>query len=205
MTQKPEDLSPEEVICNFNQYIEYLNKINDDRKEPAIALVEALGDRLALCPASGRLSFHNCFAGGLVEHSIRVLGIALKLRKLLDIDTKEVTTNSLILCCLFHDLGKVGNLDDDYYIPQESNWHREKLGEYYKTNQEMRYMTVPHRSLWLCQQFGIKLTQEETLGIMLHDGQYIQENKPYAMKEPAIAVITHHADVLAGKRESGEI
>lgn len=198
-------LTPEEIASNFEKFEGYISKISDDRKDPALKMVSHLGERLALCPASGRLDYHNCFPGGLVEHSMRVLGFALKLRKLLDVNPEDVSTNSLILVCLFHDLGKVGDLDNDYYIPQDSNWHREKLGEHFKVNQDMTYMTVPHRSVWLCQQFGVRLTKEEMLGILLHDGQYVDDNKPYKMKEPAIAIIAHQADLLAGLREKGSL
>lgn len=195
------ELTPEEITENFGKFEEFIQKISDDRKEPALKMVETLGERLALCPASGRTDYHNCFPGGLVEHSIRVLGFALKLRKMLEISSNDVPTNSLILVCLFHDLGKIGDLDDDYYVPQDSGWHRDKLGELYKINRDMTYMTVPHRSVWLCQHFGIQLTKEEMVGILIHDGQYVDDNKSYKMKEPAIAIIAHQADLLAGFRE----
>lgn len=198
-------LTPEQIQENFIKYESFLKKLEPDRIEPAMTMINTLGERLATCPASGRVDYHNCFPGGLVEHSIRVLGFALKIRKAMEIDPEVVPTSSLIITCLFHDLGKVGDLENDYYVPQESSWHREKLGEFYKINPDIDYMTVPHRSVWFCQHFGLRLTKEEMLGILLHDGQYIDDNKPYKMKEPALAVITHQADLMAGLREKGTL
>jgi len=190
-------LTPEEIAANFDKFRSLCEKLGD-RSESALNLVDSLGERLALCPASSRVDFHNCMVGGLVEHSLRVLSNAMKLCKTFG---WSVSKESLIVGCLFHDLGKVGDHENDYYIPQDSDWHREKLGEMYKHNKEMLYMTVPDRGVWLCQHFGLKLTQDEWLAIKLNDGQYIQENAPYKMKEPLLADIVHQADIIATKEE----
>lgn len=190
-------LSPEEIAANFDKFRSLCEKLGD-RSPAALALVDHLGERLALCPASGRKEFHAAHPGGLVDHSLRVLSYSIKLCKTF---CWEVPKDSLIIGALFHDLGKVGDHNCDYYIPQDSDWHREKLGEMYKHNKEMLYMTVPDRGVWLCQHFGLKLTQDEWLAIKLNDGQYIQENAPYKMKEPLLADIVHQADVIATKEE----
>jgi putative nucleotidyltransferase with HDIG domain len=197
---KIKQLTPEEIETNFNKFRKLLDKLGD-RTLAAQALVDHLGERLALAPASGRVSYHSAYAGGLVEHSMRVLSIALRLKKTMEID---VPTDSVVLCCLFHDIGKVGNLTTDYYIPQDSEWHRKNIGETYKHNTEISYMTVPHRSVFLLQHFGVKMTEDEMLGVLLHDGQYAQENKVYGMKEPKLADLTHWADVMATKQEKEE-
>jgi len=169
-----------------------------DRSEPALALVDHLGERLAMCPASSRKEYHAAFPGGLVDHSLRLLSNALKLCKTFN---WEVPKDSLIIGCLLHDLGKVGDHEKDYYVPQDSDWHREKLGEMYKHNKEILYMTVPDRGVWLCQHFGLKLTQDEWLAIKLNDGQYAEENAPYKMKEPLLADVVHLADYISCKQE----
>lgn len=197
---KLKQLTPEEIEANYNNFYKFLDKLGA-RAEQTKTLVNFLNERLALCPASSRASHHSAYAGGLIEHSTRVLGLALKLRKALEID---VPTDSVVLCCLFHDLGKVGDLNTDYYLPQDSDWHKKNLGEYYKVNSELQYMTVPHRSVFLLQHFGVKLSAEEMLAILLHDGQYAAENKPYAMKEPKLVDLVHQADLIATKQEKEE-
>ena len=95
-------------------------------------MCDVIGERLAVCPASTRDSHHSAFPGGLVDHSLRVLANALKITKAFG---WELPKDSLIIGCLFHDLGKVGDVENDYYVPQDSDWHRNKLGEFYKINE----------------------------------------------------------------------
>lgn len=192
-----EKLTPEDIEKNWKKFLSVLEKLGD-RSAPALELANTLDERLALAPASGRIDYHNCFPGGLVDHSLRVLNVAAKLCKAFE---WNVPKDSLIITCLFHDLGKLGDLTHDYYVQQDSSWHREKLGELYKRNEAIMYMTVPDRGLWLLQHFGLKLSQEETLAIKLHDGQYAEENKQYKMREPLLADIVHMADYIATKQE----
>ena len=189
--------TPEDIAENFNKFRSFAEKLGD-RSEAALAMIDHLGERLALCPASSRKEYHSAYPGGLVEHSLRVLSNALKLSKTFGWDLPK---ESLIIACLFHDLGKVGDDENDLYLPQDSDWHRDKLGEMYKHNRDIQYMTVPDRGLWLCQHFGLKLSQDEFLSIKLNDGQYADENAPYKMKEPTLADVVHIADYISTKQE----
>ena len=114
-----------------------------------------------------------------------------------------VPRESLIIACLFHDIGKVGDHENDLYIPQTDNYKLEKYGDMYTYNKEMKYMTTVDRSMFLMTHFGIKLTQDEWLAIRLNDGQYAKENEAYKLREPLLADIVHHADVIATKQEKG--
>lgn len=191
-------LTAEQIETNFNKYRSLCEKLGE-RSEPALAMVDHLGERLALCPASGKKEYHNAFPGGLVEHSLRVLTNAMTLVKAYG---WPVPKDSLIIGTLFHDLGKVGDHEKDYYVPAEP-WRQEKMGEMYTYNRDIQYMTVPHRGVFLCQHFGLKLTQDEMLAIILNDGQYAPENAPYKLKEPKLADIVHMSDLIATKQEKG--
>ena len=196
------ELTPEQIAENFEKYRGFMEKLGD-RSEAALSLVDSLGESLALCPASSRKDFHHAIPGGLVDHSLRVLTNSLKIIKTFGWD---IPKDSLIISCLFHDIGKVGYVDEDgkvvdYYLPQDSDWHREKLGENYKHNKDMKYMTTTDRSLWLMQHFGVRLTFDEFTAIRLADGQYAEENAPYKMKEPILADIVHMADFISTKQE----
>jgi len=194
------ELTPEEIESNWGKFCGFLEKLGD-RTSAAKEMVEGLGEeRLCLTPASSRTSFHNCFPGGLVDHSLRVLGNAVKLCKTFG---WKIQPDSLIIGCLFHDLGKVGDHKSEYYLPNDSDWHRDKLGALYKINEDMQYMTVPDRGVFLCAHYGLKLTQDEFLAIKLNDGQYEDANKAYGMKEPMLADVVHLADVIATKQEKG--
>ena len=191
-------LTAEDIEKNYNKYRSLCEKLGD-RSEAALRLVDGLGDRLAVCPASAKKEYHNAFPGGLVEHSLRVLSNAMTLTKAYG---WQIPKDSLIIACLFHDLGKVGNHEADYYVPAEP-WRAEKLGEMYGYNKDIQYMTVPLRGIFLCQHYGLKLTQDEMLAIFLNDGQYAQENAPYKLKEPMLADVVHTADLIATKQEKG--
>lgn len=192
-------LTPEEIDENWKRYINLLSKIGD-RASAALLLTDSLGERLALCPASARRDFHNAFPGGLVDHSLRVLGNAKRLTLAFDWKVKK---DSLIIAALFHDLGKVGDVENDYYLPQTESWRVEKNGEEYRYNNDMQYMTVPDRGIFLCQYFGLRLTMDEMLAIKLNDGQYAPENSSYGLKEPLLADVIHIADVISTKQEKG--
>lgn len=195
------ELTPEEIEQNWQKFYGLCGQAGE-RSAALLAMCDALAERIATCPASSRTSFHAAYAGGLVEHSLRVLTNAAKLCKTFG---WYIHQDSLIIGCLMHDIGKVGGLEKDLYVPQTSDWHRDKLGEVYKINEDMQYMTVPDRGIFLCQHFGIKLTESELLSIKLNDGQYAEENKPYKMKEPALAIIVHMADLIATKQEKGQL
>lgn len=200
---KMRELTPEQIEKNWNQYCGFFEQLGE-RTEAAKKLLEAVGESLASAPASSRNYYHNSFIGGLVEHSLRVLKNALKLKKTFAYD---VSNESLIIACLFHDLGKACFIDGsgnrhDYYLPNESEWHKDKCGEMFVTNEKIPYMLVPHRSLFLCQKFGLTLTYDEFMAILLNDGQFVDENKAYrGCKEPLLATIVHTADYLATREE----
>lgn len=185
-------LEPEKIKENFDKFEALCSKLGE-RSENVKKLIDTLGDRLALCPASSRTDHHSAFPGGLVDHSLRVLMNAHNLAKAYNCSFSK---ESMIISCLFHDLGKVGNEEEDYYIPQKSDWHRER-GMIYEYNDKLPYMAVPHRSLYLMQKFNIVLSHDEYCAIMLNDGQYLEGNKSYAMKEPLLSMIVHQADAYS--------
>lgn len=195
-----QQIAPEEIQKNWDKYCSLLATKLGDRSEAATKMVETLGERLAFCPASARTDYHNAFVGGLVDHSLRVLGNALKITSAFGWNLPK---ESLVLGALFHDLGKVGDVTDSYYLAQTDNWKVEKYGELYSYNKDMQYMSVSDRTLFLCQHFGVKLTQDEFLTLKLADGHYVDENASYKLKEPTLAVVVHMADLLATREEKG--
>tara|TARA_Y100000310_G_scaffold270538_1_gene284425 strand:- start:521 stop:973 length:453 start_codon:yes stop_codon:yes gene_type:complete len=108
-----------------------------------------------------------------------------------------------------HDLGKVGDLENDYYVPNDSEWHRKNQGKIYNHNPNLHYMTVSDRSIWLLNQFDIKISEVEHLGIKLTDGLYDKANEPYLityLEENQLSWnlphIVHQADMMASRIEN---
>jgi HD domain len=193
-------LTAEQIKENYDRFEALCQKLGD-RTESMNAMLADIGDRLALCPASSRSNFHRACPGGLIEHSLRVLTNAMKLCKTFE---WEIPKDSLIIACLMHDLGKVGSLTKDKYLPQSSDWHRNK-GMVYESNEELlngiEYMSVPDRSIFLLQHYGVKLLHEEMLAIKLNDGFVVNENKEYCLKTPKLAWLIMTADYVATMQE----
>lgn len=198
-------LTAEQIEQNYNKFRSLCEKLGD-RSEFALRLVDSLGEKLALCPASSRMDYHLAIPGGLVDHSLRVLQNALLYTKTFG---WSIPRDSLIISCLFHDIGKLGLPDNDgnfvdYYVPQDSDWHREKLGEMYKYNKDMTYMKTAQRSVFLCQYFGLNLKTDEYLAILLNDGFAVDDNKSHCLKEPLLAHVVMNADYISTRQEKGE-
>ena len=110
---------------------------------------------------------------------------------------------------LNHDLGKVGDLENDYYEPCTSDWHRKNQGRLYDSNKSLgHHMPVPHRSIFLLNHFGIKVSEVEMIGILTHDGLYDDGNKTYFMNwadekslKTNLPLVMHHADHMASRIE----
>jgi hypothetical protein len=105
----------------------------------------------------------------------------------------KVPISSILKVGLLHDIGKLGDLETDYFVEQDSDWHREKLGQLYKYNEDLEKMSTSHRSLYLLQHFGVNLTKDEWLAIQLAQGSHFEENRFYVGHEPSLALLLQHA------------
>lgn len=192
-------LTPENIEENFLKFVELCGKLGD-RSELVINMINELSEQLATCPASGKTKYHRAEPGGLVDHSLRVYS---NVRKLASTFKKSIPVESLIITALFHDLGKIGDGETEYFVQQNDVWRRDKLGEVYTHNQNITHMQVPDRSLYLLQKYGIVLSVDEMLAIKLHDGFIVEGNREHCLKEPAIATLLMMADYLATQQEKG--
>jgi len=193
-------LSEEQIVANWEKFCGLLLQTGEHRTEQIQVLLDYFGDRLVMTPASSRTEYHNCFVGGLVDHSLRVLKMCTRLMKVMPDLYKNIPEESIVFAALLHDLGKVGNLEHDRYIAQTNDYYRNK-GNLYEMNHKMDYSTVAHSGLFLIQHFDIKTTWGEWTAILLNDGPILTENKPYCMKEPVLALLVHQADRLASEAE----
>ena len=164
-----------------------------------------------MSPASTRLGHHNCFAGGYVDHVIRVIEASLVFEKVWDRfgQKKDYTTEELVFAAINHDLGKLGTNEQPMYLPNDSQWHIEKQGMLYKYNTNITHMRVADRSLFYLQKAGIEVSENEFLTIKLHDGLYEESNKAYYIThnkdtelKSNITYILHQADLMASRVEN---
>lgn len=190
-------LEPEVIEQNWSRFRALCEKLGE-RSATVLSMLDELDERLCLCPASAKRDYHNAFPGGLVAHSLSVLNGVVSLNKAYGWGLRR---ESMIIGALFHDIGKVGmpgkGADNDFYLLQTDAWRVEKMGEEYKYNDKVAYMTTPDRSVFLMQHYGVQLTAEEWLSIKLNDGFVLQENKPYCLKIPPLVYAVMTADYVA--------
>ena len=188
-------------------YDRFMSLIEEDpRSENLKRMYEDLDQELAEAPAAAVQHHHNAFPGGYLDHVLRVYDISVEMTKTFHAFEGELnfTSQELQFATLHHDLGKLGELGEPYYVEQDSDWHRKTLGQNYKYNNTIQYMSVTDRAHYMLQQYDIKITKNERLGIHLSDGMYEESNKSYLMNrmypypmKTNIPYIVHVSDYLA--------
>jgi hypothetical protein len=197
-------LSEEDILKNnelVDKLVDKIALVDNSRGSMLRYVLSDLKLEYLLAPASSREDHHCCFPGGLVQHSLNVTSNLYKITKAMAPGRWQEA--ELIFLGLVHDLGKCGDGENLYYVPNPSDWHRNK-GMLYEVNKKCAYMPIQERSLYLLQKYGITLSAEEYLAIRLHDGAYLEENKPYMQKEPDLAILIHWADHWSCAQEKKE-
>jgi len=206
------NLSPEQMADNLAKFYSLIDKyISGERKDKLLEMYKDIEETLVTSPASTKISYHNAFPGGYLDHVIRVTEAALVLNNVWDKfgQKKDYTVDELVFCAINHDLGKLGTNDKPFYVPNTETWQIEKQGVYYKYNTEMPHMRIADRSLFYLQQAGIKINEKEFLAIKLHDGLYEESNKSYYITynsdyeiKSNLPYILHQADLMASRVET---
>jgi hypothetical protein len=204
-------LNEEQLLSNWNEFLDIIKKeIAEPRKQQLLDFYNKYEERFILLPASHKPQYHNCFAGGYIEHVLRVINAAIDISEIWGkYDVKPTfTREEVVFSALNHDLGKFGTFEHESVLPNPSDWHVKNRGEVYTFNTQIDYMTVPDRSLWLLSQCGIEVSKNEWLSIKLHDGLYDESNKPYLLSwapetklRTSLPIIIHQADMMAARIE----
>ena len=153
-------LTEEQLLGNWNKLLQLVeDTFEGERKERLLEMYKHFEDRMVVAPASGKEEYHYCYAGGYVNHVLHVVETALEISKTYEKvgGTKDWTDEELIFSAMHHDLGKVGDLEHDYYIPCESEWHRKNQGSIFVHNPKLQFMSVTDRALFLLQHFDCLL------------------------------------------------
>ena len=208
------ELTPEQIENNWHDLIDLVNTtFEGERLDKLIKMYDYFEERMCLAPASGKEHYHNCHPGGYVEHVLHVVELAKQIAGMWKQNgaTINFTMEELVFAALHHDLGKVGDLAEDYYKSNDSDWHRKNQGLIYKFNPNLQFMTVTDRALFILQHFGIVLSDNEYIGLRLTDGLYEEANKSYYISyspdrqlRSNTAYILHQADMMATHIEYDE-
>jgi len=177
------NLTAEQLQENWEKLIGFIDQtFTGDKKDKLLKLYNSLEDTMITMPASGTEHFHSAYPGGYVVHIHNVIlntQMLYKLWERLGADMSGYTYEELMFVALNHDLGKVGDGVQEYYIPNTSEWHIKNRGEIYTFNPKLPYMKVADRSLFILQDAQIPMTQNEFIGIRIHDGVFEEANKSY--------------------------
>jgi len=175
-------LTEQQIAINAEVIVKLIEKyVTSDRKEKILQMLEKIGTQYYTAPASGSLSKHSAFAGGLVKHTILV---AKSMLEICSLWYKDVNLESAVICALFHDLGKAATVKgEDVYVDNDSQWHKDKLGKAYIKNPIIRDgLTHSQRGVRLLTHYGIDLTDDEYLAILAHNYLNKEENISFKYK-----------------------
>lgn len=206
----------EQLGENYDKFIESLKVVfSGERLDKLLHMYSEneLGTELVVAPASGKLHFHSAYVGGYIDHVINVVRNAARMKAVYEKGglKADFTDEELYFAAFHHDLGKLGNGDVPYYLPETSDWHIKNQGSVFNINPDLQYMDVTDRALWLLNQYGIKYTEKEMLGIMLADGLYNEATKKYFVAykpeyrlRTKLPYILHWADHMSCIQEAAE-
>ncbi len=144
-------------------------------------------------PCSG--AKHLSKEGGLAEHSLNVYEIMKRLNKTLD---TRYTDDTIILCAILHDLGKMGDHGKPNYVPYILKSGKQSDVTPYKTNPDLSYVDHEIRSVTIARMY-ISLTEEEEQAILWHNGLYGIFKYEISGKETPLYLLLHMADMWASR------
>jgi hypothetical protein len=179
----------EQLKNNYDKYISLLHKFFPDSKSAIHRLEEDIGERLFLAP---RDLFPDAggVPGGLISFLVNVAKHSKAFEAMVD-------PKSLAKVALFHEIGRLGGLDQDLYIKEESDWHREKLGRNYKFNEQCSKMSVAHRTLFYAAYFGFAFSETEWVALVTSSGFQYPENHYYGSEVLPLAQALQTARTFA--------
>ncbi|WP_033169168.1 HD domain-containing protein [Selenomonas sp. ND2010] len=164
------------------------------RRQEFIELMDYVETKTSYLTSPASTRFHLCIERGLLEHSVNVAENLLKIKAAI---APEISDESCVVVALLHDLGKAGMPNHPQYIKNEPTEKQKAYGYRanppYRFNDELTYLSVPLRSLYLILR-RFPLTEEEVQAIAYHDGQYVEDNRSVATHEEKLTLLLQYAD-----------
>jgi hypothetical protein len=207
-------LNPEKIEQQWYDFLKYIDEyISEPRKTTLKNFYKKHQERIMFMPASHKRNYHSSFIGGYLYHVLNVIDFSLKQYDLWEYGGAKInfTKEELIFTAINHDLGKMGDENEELYLPQKDEWRKNKLFETYCVNPNVPFMGTPERSLFILQKNNIECTNNEYLSILIHDGLYEEHNKKYFISfqpettlRTCLPYIIHQADLMASRIEFEE-
>jgi len=181
------EITVSDIKKNWKFFSTLLNRLEDDNINN---FIESLGQRLAISPANQIKGQYGAYAGGLIESSVK---LGKSMQALNNFHGNPCDVKSIYKVGLLHDIGRLGTMDQDFFLLQDSDWHREKLGHQFKVNYSLK-TTHLQRTLFLLSQFQVVLSEEEFTALLgLDDGE---------AKNQLGAILLHARNMLENEEEN---
>ena len=183
----------------WGKFEKMIHHVEDDSLNK---LIEEQGQRIVECSYSQRDKEPFCGVAGLVDYSLNLL---INMRKLNEALGYQQSPTSIIKVALTCDLGRIGDINSDRFIITTSDWHKEKLGQYYDWIESCPKFNVQDMSLWFLQHYNVKLDWNEWQAILLSKDYMSEDNKFYSTHRDRLAVLTNIAKQATLKNEIDKI
>ena len=183
----------------WSKYEGLLHKLQGEKINE---LLESQGQRIIMGTYSQREKEQFCGIGGLVEYALELAKTSSNITKALNYDLNKA---SLVKCSLLSVLGRVGTIYIDRFVDTTSDWHKEKLGQYYDWNESCPKYQVNDMTLFWLQNFKIGLTWDEWNAILLLRDNSSEVNKFYGSHKSRLSTVLCLANEAVLKDELDKI
>lgn len=185
-----------------------LNLLKSTKRAGMDKLIEYMEDNgFFTAPCSG--GNHLAKKGGLLEHSLNVFNAMDSLAAKWCSNTYRDMEDSIIICSILHDLGKIGDYGKANYVPnmikdgkptkaEPEQKYKQSEKKPYETNKELLYEPHEVRSVKIAAKF-IELTEDEEYAILMHNGMYGDFRYVIKDKETPLYLLLHSADMWASR------
>lgn len=208
----------QELIQNYDRFIAFVKKAFAKNKPRLDALLHMysepeLGQELVMAPASSSIRFHAAYPGGYIDHVMNVCKYTYRMKDMFQKEGGNInfTDEEMFFAAIHHDLGKLGDSELPYYIPEDSDWHIKNRGMMYKVNPKLNWMQVSDRTFYLLNKYDVKYSENEFLGIKLANGLYDEDTKAYFVNyrdggalKTELPYLLHWADHFSVRVEVGQ-
>ena len=183
----------------WSKYEGLLKSLKD---ENIIKLLDDQGQRILMTSFSQREKEPFCGIAGIVDYSLKLAKNANAFCKALNYD---VDKESIIKCSLLSIVGRIGTSFEDRFTETTSEWHKEKLGQYFDWNENCPKYQINDMTLWFLQHYNIKLSWDEWNAIFLLKDLSSEDNKFYSSHKSRLSLVLNLSHSATLKDEFDEI
>ena len=179
-------LTLEQSLAEYGRFYDLLDKYVS--KERVVKIKEFFGSReltLSSSPYSIIEGQVGAFAGGYIISVNKLIESALVLDRVWDKfnTTKQYTTEELVFAAAFCEVGKIGTNDEPFFLLNDNEWEVKNRKILFKYNPNITNFKYSDRAIYVLQQEGIKITENEYLAIKLYNSLCDEENNFYFRRD----------------------